>query len=37
MGSDDDGNAYLALGALAVMALLGLPVSLRLPARTKQV
>lgn len=28
------GNAYLALGLLAVVALLGLPVALRLPART---
>lgn len=31
------GNAYVALGALAVIALLGLPVTLRLPARTEQV
>ena len=28
------GNAYLALGALAAVTLLGLPVALRLPART---
>ncbi|MEI4878459.1 hypothetical protein Q8G53_28920, partial [Klebsiella pneumoniae] len=27
------GNSYLALGALAVIALLGVPVALRLPAR----
>lgn len=29
------GNAYLALGALAVVTLLGLPVALRLPARVR--
>jgi len=27
------GNAYVALGALAVVTLLGLPVALRLPRR----
>jgi MFS family permease len=30
------GNAYVSLGALAVIALLGLPITLRLPARTAQ-
>lgn len=29
------GNPYLALGAIAVITLLGLPVALRLPARTR--
>jgi len=29
------GNAYLAFGALAVIALLGIPIAARLPARTK--
>jgi hypothetical protein len=29
------GNQFLALGLLAVIALLGLPVVLRLPARTR--
>jgi hypothetical protein len=29
------GNPYLALGAMAVITLLGLPVALRLPARTR--
>jgi hypothetical protein len=30
------GSSYLALGALAAITLLGLPVALRLPARDRQ-